>query len=140
MSYLIKKVSFWIWLQAKREAVDGTWNSVPNCRPRWLRRCGPTTVDYGPVGSKADQNFMVYLQTDYSRSDRRQNWRSPIVTCVLLESSDREIDNYGSSPIVGCPWMDMVGPQPDLSPAHRVQKGLQNHRPSADRRVGLTDV
>ena len=97
-------------------------------------------MDRGPVGSKVGQNFMVRLQMDYSQSDRQQNWRSPIVTCVLLESSDREIDNYWSSPIVGGPWKDMVNPQPDLSPARRVQKGLQNHRPSADRRVGLTDV
>ena len=73
-------------------------------------------------------------------SGRQQNWRSPIVTCVLLEYSDRNIANYWSSPIVSSPWMDMVGPQPDLSPVRRVQKGLQNHRPSADCRVGLMDV
>ena len=69
-----------------------------------------------------------------------QNRRSPIVTRILLESSNGDIANYWSSQIVSRPWVDMVGPQPDLSPAHRVQKGLRNHRLSADRRVGLTDV
>ena len=52
----------------------------------------PTTVDHGPVASEAGQNFMVCLQMDYSQSDRQQNWRSPIV---------------------GSPWTDMVGSQPN---------------------------
>jgi len=49
-------------------------------------------------------------------------------------------DPNWSSPIVSGPWVDMVCPQPDLSLARRVQKGLQNLSLSADRRLRPTDV
>jgi len=47
---------------------------------------------------------------------------------------------YWSSPIISGPRADVVCPQRDLSPARRVQKGLQNLSPSADRRVRPMDM
>ena len=82
-------------------------------------------MDHGPVGSKAAQNFMVRLETDYSRSGRQQNRRSPVVTCVLLESSNRDIANYWSPPIVSHPWVDMV-----VAPA-RLKSGTSGPKGSA---------